>query len=240
MLRLHEKVVLITSAGSPLGRQIALLLACQGAYLMLTDRDAESAEMTAELVAGQGATAAFKAADPDDPEQIAAIARACHEKYERLNVLMHLLPPFLPDAPVQRPTYPAIADLNAASFLAGDELKKVDRSMRSLQLWMAAALPALAANRRSTCVLGLPDGSQSDSNPSIATLRGAVMGLVGSISGDLTSKGCRINGFTQPPLAIGSASSPGGPPSAAALAMVAWHALFLACEESAGLTGRFL
>ncbi len=244
MLRLHEKVILITSAGSPLGRQIALLLACQGAYLMLTDADADSAELTAELVAGQGATAAFGAADPLDTDQIDAIARQCHEKYERLNGLIHLLPPHiapaLSPAPSQPSPNPTIADPAVAAFLGGDGLMEVHRSMRTLQLWMAAALPALLAGRRSACVLGLPDGSKPDSNPAIATLRGAVMGMASAISGELQSKGCRLNGFTQPAAAAGAASFPASPPTPAGLAQAAWHALFLACEESAGLAGRFI
>jgi NAD(P)-dependent dehydrogenase (short-subunit alcohol dehydrogenase family) len=55
--QLDEKVVLITGAGSGIGRESALRMAKEGAAVMCADRDGDSAETTAGLIHNNGGQA---------------------------------------------------------------------------------------------------------------------------------------------------------------------------------------
>lgn len=56
-MRLQDKVVLITGAGSGMGREVALLFAKEGAKLILNDYVAETVEETAHMVTSAGGDA---------------------------------------------------------------------------------------------------------------------------------------------------------------------------------------
>ena len=54
MNRVAGKVALVTGAGMGLGRAASLLLAAEGAKIVVTDIDEAAARETAELIAGNG------------------------------------------------------------------------------------------------------------------------------------------------------------------------------------------
>ncbi|NBV32947.1 MAG: SDR family NAD(P)-dependent oxidoreductase, partial [Proteobacteria bacterium] len=61
MFRLDHKNVLITGAGSGIGKAIAELFARVGASVWVVDRDAEGGEATVNSIAATGGTAKFAA-----------------------------------------------------------------------------------------------------------------------------------------------------------------------------------
>jgi NAD(P)-dependent dehydrogenase (short-subunit alcohol dehydrogenase family) len=84
--RLAGKVALITGAGSGLGREMALLFAREGAYVVINDIDAEAGESTSSEIGG---AAMFVAADVSDEESVKAMFEAVRESHGRLDVSVH-------------------------------------------------------------------------------------------------------------------------------------------------------
>jgi NAD(P)-dependent dehydrogenase (short-subunit alcohol dehydrogenase family) len=85
---LDEKVCLVTGAAQGIGRATALEMARQGAgAVMISDVQDEGGEETAELVAAEGAQAAYVHCDVGDSAQIRAVIEATVERFGGLDVL---------------------------------------------------------------------------------------------------------------------------------------------------------
>jgi NAD(P)-dependent dehydrogenase (short-subunit alcohol dehydrogenase family) len=84
--RLAKKVALITGAGSGLGREMALLFAREGAYVVINDIDPEAGERTSEEI---GDAAIFVAGDVSDDASVKGIFDAVRESHGRLDVSVH-------------------------------------------------------------------------------------------------------------------------------------------------------
>jgi NAD(P)-dependent dehydrogenase (short-subunit alcohol dehydrogenase family) len=82
---LENKVVLVTGGGSGIGRATSLLLAKQGAKVMIADYVPESAERTVKLIKDAGGNANCIAADVSIPKQVEAMVAKTVEVYGRLD-----------------------------------------------------------------------------------------------------------------------------------------------------------
>jgi NAD(P)-dependent dehydrogenase (short-subunit alcohol dehydrogenase family) len=82
---LKEKVVLVTGGARGIGRGTALLLAREGARVVVADLLAEAAEETAALIVQQGGEAVAVAADVSRPEEVAALLQAVLDAYGRID-----------------------------------------------------------------------------------------------------------------------------------------------------------
>ena len=82
---LENKVVLVTGGGSGIGRATSLLLAKQGAKVMIADYVPESAERTVKLIKDAGGNANCIAADVSMPKQVEAMVTKTVEVYGRLD-----------------------------------------------------------------------------------------------------------------------------------------------------------
>src|SRR5487761_476086 len=92
MLSMAGKVAIVTGAGSVgpgwgNGKATATLLARQGASVFLVDIAA--AEETHGIIAGEGGTSAVHQADMLVAEQVAAMVRACLDRFGRIDVLVN-------------------------------------------------------------------------------------------------------------------------------------------------------
>lgn len=83
----HDKVALVTGAGSGIGRQSALALAEAGYAVVLVGRRQDALEETAQL-AGAASTLAVPT-DVGDPESVNALFAQVEEHYGRLDVLFN-------------------------------------------------------------------------------------------------------------------------------------------------------
>lgn len=86
-MRLTDKVVLITGAGSGLGRESALLFAEQGAQVVVTDVSPSRTEATAALVGERGGEAFGIPVDVSDESAVEAGVQAAVHRFGRLDVL---------------------------------------------------------------------------------------------------------------------------------------------------------
>lgn len=86
-MRLENKVVLITGAGSGMGREVALLFAKEGARVVLNDLIPETVEETAHLVTEAGGAALAIAGSVSDEVAVAKTIAAGVEKFGKLDTL---------------------------------------------------------------------------------------------------------------------------------------------------------
>jgi NAD(P)-dependent dehydrogenase (short-subunit alcohol dehydrogenase family) len=89
MMRLQNKVALITGAGSGIGRETAHLFVQEGARVVVVDVNDQAGEETVEQVRSAGGEAAYVHADVSNPAEAEAMIRFAEERYGRLNVLFN-------------------------------------------------------------------------------------------------------------------------------------------------------
>ncbi|MFF3859519.1 SDR family NAD(P)-dependent oxidoreductase [Streptomyces sp. NPDC002209] len=100
MNRFTDASVLVTGAGSGLGRAIALAFAAEGARVVAAGRTAASLDETVRLVRAAGGTAEAVTADVTDSAQLAALVRETVARFGTLDVAVN-------NAGILRGTVPA-------------------------------------------------------------------------------------------------------------------------------------
>jgi NAD(P)-dependent dehydrogenase (short-subunit alcohol dehydrogenase family) len=89
MPNFESRVCFVTGAGSGIGRAIALRLAADGATVVCSDIDAQSAQETAALVTQQGAKAVARVLDTADEAAVKSALTETYDDLGRLDVLMN-------------------------------------------------------------------------------------------------------------------------------------------------------
>src|SRR5690242_15058206 len=89
MKSLNDKVVVITGAGSGMGREMALKAAREGALLAISDWNAEGLAETVDLVKGIGAEVRSDVVDVSDRAAMATWATAVAEQFGRVNMVVN-------------------------------------------------------------------------------------------------------------------------------------------------------
>ncbi len=92
--RLKDRVAIVTGAGSRAdgignGRAAAILLARNGARVVLVDRREDWAERTCDMIAAEGGEAIVVGADVTQPDDCARIVRAGVDRWGRLDILVN-------------------------------------------------------------------------------------------------------------------------------------------------------
>ncbi|MGO9265263.1 MAG: SDR family oxidoreductase [Candidatus Binataceae bacterium] len=82
---LQGKVILVTGGGSGIGRATSLILARQGAKVMIADYVPEGAERTVKMIKDAGGEASCIAADVSFPKQVEMMVNKTVETYGRLD-----------------------------------------------------------------------------------------------------------------------------------------------------------
>src|SRR5437899_4487551 len=88
-MRLKDKVCIITGGGSGIGRAAALLLADEGARLVIADKHAANAQAAAAQCASKRAQAIAVAADVASTADVKRMIAATVERFRRLDVLVN-------------------------------------------------------------------------------------------------------------------------------------------------------
>lgn len=83
----REKVIVITGAGSGIGRATALAFASEGANIVAVDIKADRLDEVKSEIEKRGAKASTKIVDVSSREQVADLAKYVIEKYGRVDIL---------------------------------------------------------------------------------------------------------------------------------------------------------
>jgi gluconate 5-dehydrogenase len=117
-LRLDGRRLFITGGSRGLGRAMALAIAEAGADVVLTGRDGESLERTADEIRALGRTAVPFSADMSQPETCERVCRDALEQHGPFDVLINNIGGRRVDVPTEQmplETWRTILDLNLTS-----------------------------------------------------------------------------------------------------------------------------
>jgi len=87
--RLNGKIVLITGAGSGIGKSTALLFARESATVIVNDVNEEHGKKTVDEIAGAGGSASFVYADVTNADSVKAMVEQVMREHGRIDVLFN-------------------------------------------------------------------------------------------------------------------------------------------------------
>lgn len=238
--RLEGKVAVITGGDSGIGRATAILYAREGASVAFLYKDEEKdAAETERLVREEGGEVFSMAGDVGDRKLTERFIETVIERFGRLDVLVN----------------------NAGEQHYQEELtdisdEQLHRTYQTNIFGMfhitRAALPHLKSGAAIICTTSITAYKGKETLMDYASTKGAILAFVRALSGNLASKGIRVNGVAPGPIwtPLIPASFPAdtvaqfgkgtplgrpGQPNEVAPSM-----LFLACEDSSYMTGQVL
>lgn len=89
MLKMKDKIVLITGAGSGIGQQTARVFADQGAHIVMVDMSDEGLQQTAAMIAGTAGSCEQFRCDVSDRNAMSDLADKVHGKHTAVDVLIN-------------------------------------------------------------------------------------------------------------------------------------------------------
>jgi len=238
--RLKDKVAVITGGDSGIGRATAVLFAREGAKIAFLYKDEKKdAEETERLVVAEGGDVFSMAGDVGETETAERFVNAIIERFGKIDVLVN----------------------NAAEQHYQEELtdisdEQLERTYKTNIFGMfrvtRAALPHMKEGSSIICTTSVTAFKGQDVLMDYASTKGAILAFVRALSGNLASKGIRVNAVAPGPIwtPLIPASFPAenvakfgknvplgrpGQPNEVAPCM-----LFLACEDSSYITGQTL
>ena len=178
------------------GRATAIVLAREGAQVLIADRDAASADETAAMIRGEGFTASAIAADVIEENQVRDAITACIERYGRLDILHNNVGASL-----------ALGDATATDLAveAFDQIVAVN--LRGMWLACKHALPVMR-EQGSGSIVNISSMAVRSAHPYVGykTTKAAVISLTENIAGANARYGIRANailpGLINTPMAI--------------------------------------
>jgi len=180
MKRFSDKVVLVTGAGSGIGKASAIRIASEGGSVFCVDLNTEALQSTVEEIQADGGTAAAYRCDISNEEAVNSCLAACVEQLGSLYALVNM-------AGILRFDDTELINL-------ADWQKVIDINLTGTLLLCRAALPHLLktrgsiVNAASTAALaGVPCGVAYSAS------KGGVLAMTRSIAVEYAKRGVRAN-----------------------------------------------
>ena len=98
---MDQKIVLVTGAGSGIGRSVALAFLAHGHAVVLAGRRQDRLDETVQLAGADGARALPVATDVGDPEAVDQLFAATRDRFGRLDVLFNNAGAGAPPVPIE-------------------------------------------------------------------------------------------------------------------------------------------
>lgn len=184
---LKDKVAIVTGAGSRgdgigNGRAAAILLAREGANVLLLDADQSWAEATKAMIDKEGGASKVQVADVSDPQSCEAAVQCAVDEWGRVDVLVN-------NVGIGGPAGNAI-DVDPDDW---DVAMRVN--VKSMMLMAKYAIPEMVKQRNGSIVnLASIDGLRGG-NPSIfyTTSKGAIVNMTKAMAVHHGPEGIRVN-----------------------------------------------
>lgn len=180
MQRFTDKVVLVTGAGSGIGRAAALRIAAEGGRMYCLDVNQAGLDETLALIAAEGGDAAAQLCDIADEAQVRAAIAACVDRFGSLYALVNM-------AGILR-----FDDTDALETSAWQRV--LDVNLTGTMILCREVLPHLLASRGSivnaastAALAGLPCGAAYSAS------KGGVLAMTRSIAVEYAKRGVRAN-----------------------------------------------
>jgi NAD(P)-dependent dehydrogenase (short-subunit alcohol dehydrogenase family) len=181
IMRLADKVAIITGGGSGIGRASAVMFAREGAFVALVDRDAGSAEETVKLLRDTGGDGSVHVGDVGDADFAKVTIESVLAARGRLDVLM-----------------------TAAGFSCGGNVVTTDpadwdavfrANVGGTWLWAKHAVPVMQRQRKGSIItlasqLAIAGGKN---NSAYIAAKGAIVSLTRTMAVDFATDGVRVN-----------------------------------------------
>jgi A-factor type gamma-butyrolactone 1'-reductase (1S-forming) len=177
---LQDRVVLLTGAGSGIGRAAAELFAAEGAILVAIDRNAESVDQVARAIVASGGVAVGWACDVTDLSNVTDVVAAVVQQFGRLDAAFNnagIAPPAVDTALLDPVLWQTALDVN---------LTGVWHCMRA-ELAVMAAGSAIVNTSSVAGLAGLPGSAL------YAATKHGVVGLTRSVAAEYGPQGIRVN-----------------------------------------------
>ncbi len=180
MQRFKSKTVLVTGAGSGIGRAAALRMGAEGGNIYCVDLDAASASDVAGEITAAGGAATAHACDVSDEAGVKACVEACVQRYGGLYALVNMAGLLRFDATehIETELWQKVLQINLTGtlFLCRETLPHLVQSGGSI------------VNAASTAALqGLPCGA------TYSATKGGVLAMTRSIAVEFAKRGVRAN-----------------------------------------------
>jgi meso-butanediol dehydrogenase/(S,S)-butanediol dehydrogenase/diacetyl reductase len=180
MKRFTNKVVMVTGAGSGIGKASALRIADEGGSVFCVDLNAEAVEATVAEINAAGGLATASVCDVSDESSVGLCVAACIERYGSLSALVNMA---------------GILRFDDSASIETDHWQKViDINLTGTMFLCRAVLPHLLeskgniVNAASTAALaGLPSGLAYSAS------KGGVLAMTRSIAVEYAKRGVRAN-----------------------------------------------
>ena len=86
-MRFEGKSGIVTGSGSGMGREVAHIVAAQGARVLILDRDGAAGERVAGEIVNAGGSAIFQLADVTREEEVATAIARCRAEFGALDFI---------------------------------------------------------------------------------------------------------------------------------------------------------
>ena len=180
-MRLQEKVVIITGAGSGIGKASALLFAQQGATVIVNDISSDKGYETVNEIVEQGGKAQFIHADVTDATEVKAMVESIINSHGKIDVLFNNA---------------GISGVGAIHEIEPDVWDRViNINIRGVYLPSKYVIPYMMEQKNgsiinmSSCIAEIGLARRA----SYAATKGAVLSLTKSMQVDYAPYGIRIN-----------------------------------------------
>jgi NAD(P)-dependent dehydrogenase (short-subunit alcohol dehydrogenase family) len=132
MINAHNKVAIVTGAGSGIGKTVALALLKDGYRVALAGRRKDPLEQTVKDAGSAGALALVVPADVSNPESVRALFAKTREVFGRMDLLFNnagVFPPGVPLEDLSFEQWKTAVDINlTGAFLCTQEAIKIMKS----------------------------------------------------------------------------------------------------------------